>query len=264
MWPVFKNTIMTIIARKANIINQPASLIMYHRFHLFSKFGEQLMPYVLYIKKESYLNWQALSNKFIKQLFVSQYMSTPFLIGEEKISLSKFFSFLITYKSVSLSIWENSSLLPFTPLPNTYIICNIFMRKFFMYSKVPFPPHHILGLCSLTMFSYYVLVLCPYTISLYHISMPYPYTMSLCHVIVLWLYTMSLPVPITSSLPIFPSIGPLCDGEKISHYIFILTFNSSLFSPYGRMCQRTRERAAGKWTDGSGEIWRFFRGATVT
>lgn len=185
-------------------------------------------------------------------------MSTPFLIGEEKISLSKFFSFLITYKSVSLSIWENSSLLPFTPLPNTYIICNIFMRKFFMYSKVPFPPHHILGLCSLTMFSYYVLVLCPYTISLYHISMPYPYTMSLCHVIVLWLYTMSLPVPITSSLPIFPSIGPLCDGEKISHYIFILTFNSSLFSPYGRMCQRTRERAAGKWTDGSGEIWRFF------
>ena len=166
-------------------------------------------------------------------------MSTPFLIGEEKISLSKFFSFLITYKSVSLSIWENSSLLPFTPLPNTYIICNIFMRKFFMYSKVPFPPHHILGLCS-------------------HISMPYPYTMSLCHVIVLWLYTMSLPVPITSSLPIFPSIGPLCDGEKISHYIFILTFNSSLFSPYGRMCQRTRERAAGKWTDGSGEIWRFF------
>ena len=35
MWPVFKNTIMTIIARKANIINQPASLIMYHRFHLF-------------------------------------------------------------------------------------------------------------------------------------------------------------------------------------------------------------------------------------
>ena len=147
------------------------------------------------------------------------------------------------------------------------------MRKFFMYSKVPFPPHHILGLCSLTMFSYYVLLLCSLTMSLYYALILYPCTISLCHILTPCPYVMSLCYDYIQchclflSPPLFPYSLPSAPyvTEKKSHIIY-----SSLHSTHpssllmgGCVSGRGKEQPENEQTE-AGRFGDFFRGATVT